>query len=208
MLQAVLRNREGLDATESAVLDEIVAVCDAHSLWGKVSAFSLGSQQELAAAYRHLRARRSVFSLTALYEPFGLAPLEAMAAGLPAAVTRNGGPSESLFDSATSDEYGVLVDPSDPIDIASGLLRLVGPNNQWGEFQKAGRERVLARYTWERTAAGYLSVLEGMQIDRYELFQSREGPIHSLQIPPYFWDPHHGTDLEEESLDAFKQTGD
>ncbi|MCL7454734.1 MAG: glycosyltransferase, partial [Anaerolineae bacterium] len=67
-------------------------------LWGKVSAFSLNSQQELASAYRYLSKRRSVFALTALYEPFGLAPLEAMAAGLPAIVTQNGGPSESLYE--------------------------------------------------------------------------------------------------------------
>ena len=76
-----IHSREGLTATERAVLDEVVAVCEAHNLWGKVSAFSLASQNELAAAYRHLSARRSVFALTALYEPFGLAPLEAMAAG-------------------------------------------------------------------------------------------------------------------------------
>ena len=34
-------------------------------------------------------------ALTALYEPFGLAPLEAMAAGLPAVVSKFVGPSAS-----------------------------------------------------------------------------------------------------------------
>ena len=58
-----IHSRQGLTPTESAVLDEIVALCETHGLWGKVSAFSLESQSELAAAYRHLVARRSVFAL-------------------------------------------------------------------------------------------------------------------------------------------------
>jgi len=192
-----IHSREGLTAPECAVLDEIVAVCEAHNLWGKVSAFSLVSQRELAAAYRHLSARRSVFALTALYEPFGLAPLEAMAAGLPAVVTRNGGPSESLYDAdggreydaGGGREYGVLVDPTDPADVAAGLLRLVGTDNEWDALHEAGRERVLSRYTWERTAAGYMAVIESMLADR-------------IPIPGYFWKPGPENDLSPETLEG------
>jgi sucrose-phosphate synthase len=183
-----IHSRMGLTATEQAVLDEIVAVCQAHDLWGKISAFSLASQNELAAAYRYLSGRRSAFALTALYEPFGLAPLEAMAAGLPAAVTRNGGPSESLYDRESGREFGVLVDPADADDIAAGLLRLVGPGNEWAAFQQAGRERVLSRYTWEQTAAGYLAVIEAIA--------TTLGPEaeQTLPIPAYFLDPGPDTD--------------
>lgn len=184
---ADIHSREGLTPSERAVLDEIVDVSEAHDLWGKISAFSLASQKELAAAYRHLSARRSAFALTALYEPFGLAPLEAMAAGLPAAVTRRGGPSESLYEDTTGREYGVLVEPTDPGDIAAGLLRLVGHDNQWQTFQQAGRERVLTRYTWERTATSYLAVIEGMLAQR-------------LPIPSYFWDPQPEQEPTLESL--------
>ncbi len=177
-----IHSREGFTREECAVLDEIVTICEAHDLWGKVSAFSLESQSELAAAYRHLASRRSVFALTALYEPFGLAPLEAIAAGLPAVVTRHGGPSESLFDERTGEEFGVLVEPSDPDDIAVGLLRLVGPQSEWAALREKGRERVLSRYTWERTAASYLKVIEQVLTRR-------------LPIPPYFTDPGPSTDL-------------
>ena len=171
-----IHSRRNLTETEGAVLDEIVEICERHDLWGKVSAFSLDSQQALASAYRCLSERHSVFALTALYEPFGLAPLEAMAAGLPAVVTQNGGPSESLYDGETGREFGVLVDPTDPQDIAAGLLRLVGPGNEWQEFHQEGRQRVLDRYTWEQTAAGYLQALERVLAAR-------------LPIPAYFWDP-------------------
>jgi sucrose-phosphate synthase len=188
-----IHSREGLTDTECAVLDEIVVVCEAHDLWGRVSAFSLASQNELAAAYRCLSARRSVFALTALYEPFGLAPLEAMAAGLPAVVTQNGGPGESLYDKATGRRFGVLVDPDDPADIALGLLRLVGPGNNWETLQRAGRERVLARYTWERTAAGYLSIVQSLLAPK---------PADRLPIPAYFLEPMPENVLPLETLEG------
>ncbi len=187
-----IHSRNGLTATERAVLDEVVAVCEAHNLWGKVSAFSLASQNELAAAYRYLSARRSAFALTALYEPFGLAPLEAMAAGLPAAVTRNGGPSESLYDEATGREFGVLVDPADPAHIAAGLLRLVGPGNEWETFHCAGRERVLARYTWDRTAEEYQAVVQSLLASR---------PAQYLGIPAYFSEPSAENHVPLETLE-------
>jgi sucrose-phosphate synthase len=188
-----IHSRQGLAETERAVLDEIVEVCEAFGLWGKVSAFSLSSQNELAAAYRHLAKRRSAFALTALYEPFGLAPLEAMAAGLPATVTRNGGPSESLYDAAREREFGVLVDPADPASIASGLLRLVGSGNEWEKLHRAGRERVLARYTWECTAGEYLSIVQNLPAPE---------PVYHLPIPAYFWDPLPENDGQLENLEG------
>lgn len=159
-----LRDDRQAGATERQVLAQLRAVVEQHHLWGKVSAFALQGQAALAAAYRFLAQRPgSLFSLTALYEPFGLAPLEAAAAGLPLVVTRNGGPSESLYEDGM--EYGILVDPADPADIARGLERLVGHPEAWAEFARWGRQRVLDRYTWERTAEGYLARLEAIVAD-------------------------------------------
>ena len=186
-----LHGRQGLNETERAILDQVEALCDEHDLWGKVSGFSLGSQAELAAAYRYLSGQRSVFALTALYEPFGLAPLEAIAAGLPAVVTQNGGPSESLKENDT--EYGVLVDPNDPADIASGILRLVGSEKTWREFRQRGRKRVLDYYTWEQTAEGYLEVLAKIEAT------SEIKP--TIEIPPYFTDPSAANDLSRDRLE-------
>jgi sucrose-phosphate synthase len=190
-----IHSRQGFTPTERAVLDEIVDICQTHALWGKVSAFSLASQSELAAAYRHLVSRRSVFALVSLYEPFGLAPLEAMSAGLPAVVTRSGGPSESLFDPETQTEYGVLVNPADPADIAAGFLRLVGPDNEWELFSRAGRQRVLNRYTWERTAKGYLAVLQEVQATGV----APPSPAR-LPIPNYFEHPTAENDISTQVM--------
>lgn len=168
-----------LSEDERAIMDQIVALVNQAELWECVVGFPLNSQAELAGAYRVLAERRSVFALTALYEPFGLAPLEAMSCGLPAVVTKNGGPSESMIEGER--EFGVLVDPSDPIDIAEGILRVVGSASAWGAFQQAGIERVISRYTWDRTAQGYLEVL------REVIAGDDRQP--EIAIPGYFTDP-------------------
>lgn len=186
-----LHHYDKLSAGERAILDDITAILAEHGLWGQVTAFPLNSQQELAAAYRCLAQRGSVFALTALYEPFGLAPLEAMSCGLPAVVTQNGGPSESMREGDR--EFGVLVDPTDPVDIAQGLMRVVGSGGSWQHFHQAGIHRVLSRYTWERTAEGYLAVIESIL--------RQPDHVGHLPIPPYFNRPSPEDDIGPADLE-------
>jgi sucrose-phosphate synthase len=178
-------SRAALSQGEKAIMEEITALMTGGDLWGKVTAFPLNSQAELAAAYRCLAQRRSAFCLPAWYEPFGLAPLEAMSCGLPAVVTRNGGPSESLREGKR--ECGVLIDPASPEDIAQGLLRVLESAEAWAHFQQAGVQRVLSRYTWERTAQGYLDVIE--DVLRGTAYAGQ------LPIPEYFTHPRPETDI-------------
>ncbi len=162
-LENPLEGYKDADAGERAVLDSLMRVIEREGLRGEVSMFALHSQRELAAAYRYLARIRSVFALTANYEPFGLAPLEAMAAGLPAVVTKYGGPSESMR--SGEEEYGVLVDPANPEDVGAGLYKLIGNPDRWRRYAEAGYNRVLARYTWEKTAEGYLEAISGHHRD-------------------------------------------
>ncbi|MFN6563693.1 MAG: glycosyltransferase [Nostoc sp. ChiSLP01] len=189
-----LREPTSDDMTEE-VLAPIREVVKENDLWGKIGAFGLSdqSQESLAAAYRFLVKRRSVFALTALYEPFGLAPLEAAVAGLPVVATKNGGPSESFQQG--NKEYGVLVDPEDPADIARGLERLLCDAKEWEYFAQAGQQRVLKKYTWESTAENYLSLLE-------EIVSSPETHPRPelLPIHPYFLNPESQADVSLEEL--------
>lgn len=185
------REEEGTPA-EREVLARIRQVVRDCNLWGEIATVALAGQSALAAAYRLLARRRSVFALTAWHEPFGLAPLEAAATGLPVVVTRNGGPAEIWQEDG--EEYGVLVDPADPADIARGLLRLLESPSAWEEFARRGRERVLARYTWERTAEGYLDVARRVLAGN---LRPSEPP---LPIPPYFRDPQPENDIPLEEL--------
>jgi fructokinase len=155
-----------------------------------------------------------VFALTALYEPFGLAPLEAMAAGLPAVVTKFGGPSESMREG--DEEYGILVDPTDSEEVGAGLHTLTGSQELWERYASAGYGRVLARYTWEKTAEGYLEAISGSRSDAVRGREEGSTTLHAgddhgiiseahtpvrLQIPPYFTDPGSGDGVTLEGLD-------
>ena len=188
-----LKDDSGAGSTEKEVLTAIREVVEENNLWGKVSAFSVGPQAALAATYRYLAARGSVFALTALYEPFGLAPLEAAAAGLPVVVTQNGGPSESLREG--DEEYGVLVNPEDRADIARGLERVLCDRLEWHKFAIRGHERVKKHYTWSRAAEGYLTQLEKI------LASPTQAPrTDLLPIPAYFQNPGAENDISIDEL--------
>ena len=63
-------------------------------------------------------AASDVVCQPSLVEPFGLATLEAMAAGRPVVATRIGGPPEFV-----PPEAGVLVDPLDDVALVEALAR-------------------------------------------------------------------------------------
>ena len=175
---------------EQTLLRDIRAVIESHGLQGKVIFLALDSQLALAAAYRYLAHRKSAFCQPAHYEPFGLAPLEAMAAGLPAVVTRNGGPAESLQDSVTGERYGVFVDPADPADIARGLLIPLQNPAVWQRLHEAGMRRVRERYTWEQTAHGYQAAIAQLLARAEPTFLHFTYP-HDFHIPLTFLQAHY-----------------
>ncbi len=139
-----------LSAEEQTVLGPILELIDSAGLRDRVDFLDIRSQLELAAVYRYFAAHGSVFVLTAFYEPFGLAPIEAAACGLACVATANGGPSEIFEDGS-----GVLVDPFDSADIARGMADALVRSS---ELARLAADRVDRNYTWHKTAVGYLSV--------------------------------------------------
>jgi sucrose-phosphate synthase len=147
-----------LNDEEQQVLQPVLDMISQAGLRERVEFLNLQSQAELAAAYRFFARRNSLFILPSVYEPFGLAPIEAAACGLACVATKNGGPSEIFEDGS-----GVLVDPFDVGDIARGTAEAL---ERQQELSRRGRERVLELYTWRRTAERYLAVLrEGARRD-------------------------------------------
>jgi sucrose-phosphate synthase len=144
-----------LSFDEQEVLQPILNMISEAGLRDRVDFLNIKSQAELAATYRYFATRKSAFVLTSFYEPFGLAPIEAVACGLSCVATKNGGPSEIFADGSAA-----LVDPSDVDDIARGLELAL---DNYEELAARSRDRVLAMYTWEKTAADYLAIIgEGM----------------------------------------------
>ncbi len=67
----------------------------------------------------------------------------------PTVATRVGGLPDSVVDGVT----GVLVSPGDPNDLARGILEMLRCPARARALAKAGRERMLTRFTLSKTAA-------------------------------------------------------
>jgi glycosyltransferase involved in cell wall biosynthesis len=90
----------------------------------------------------------------AWYEPFGIVPLEAMAAGVPVVATAVGGQNDTVIDRFT----GLHVAPHQPRAIAAALAELLADAAMRARLGEAGRTRVAARFTWDRVAAETLRI--------------------------------------------------
>ncbi|MFF7236731.1 glycosyltransferase [Streptomyces collinus] len=85
------------------------------------------------------------------YEPFGIVPLEAMACATPVVATAVGGQLDTVVDGVT----GVRVPADDDHHDLSGVIRaLLDDPGRLAAYGAAGRDRVLAHYTWDRVADG------------------------------------------------------
>jgi glycosyltransferase involved in cell wall biosynthesis len=91
-----------------------------------------------------------VFVMASRQEPFGLASLEAMAAGLPVIATNVGGLPEQVEHMRS----GILVPPEDPHAIALWIGRLRDDPALRRRLGEAGRARVMERFPIERQYAG------------------------------------------------------
>jgi len=84
--------------------------------------------------------------MPSLYEPFGVAPLEAMVYELPCVLTNRW----ALKEMVTPGENGDLVECGSAHDIEAKLATLLGDPAGLQRMGEAGRERVLNYYTWPR----------------------------------------------------------
>jgi teichuronic acid biosynthesis glycosyltransferase TuaC len=111
------------------------------------------------AAVAHAR-RGSLFVLPSVNEAFGVAYVEAMAAGVPVIGCRGEDGPEEIAGAGGGIE---LVTPRDPAGLASSLGALLSDPARLERMRVAARTNVLRSFTWERcgreTVAAYEAVL-------------------------------------------------
>ena len=94
-------------------------------------------------------------------ESFGFAALEAHACGTPVVGTAVGGLSHIVRDGAS----GFLVGSRDESEFAGRLKTILGDERLWSRSSSAAAEAAAA-FSWERTAAGFLSLYECLVRER------------------------------------------
>lgn len=107
---------------------------------------------ELPAVY----ARADAFAFPTLDDPFGIALLEAAAAGLPIVASPRAGATLDVVDDGTN---GIVVDPDDVASWSATLVRLAGDARLRRRLGRAAFASTVDR-TPEATARGYLAAVE------------------------------------------------
>jgi teichuronic acid biosynthesis glycosyltransferase TuaC len=117
----------------------------------------LPHEQALAQA-----ARCHLFVMPSVEEPFGVAFVEAMAAGLPAIGVRGAGGPEDI---AAAGPGLVRVPPEDHVALAQEIDRLLADPERLAELGRQARDTVASAFTWARcgeaTVAAYERALRG-----------------------------------------------
>jgi len=151
-IELVVIGRPKPDGAVAATLDRL-------NLRDIVTTVSGVTTEEMARLY----GEAQVAVIPSLYEGFSLPAIEAMSCGVAVVATTGGALPEVVGPDA-----GLLVPPNDPPALAKAIARVLDDATLRAALGRAGRERVMARFTWEvtakATAACYDAVLSGQPL--------------------------------------------
>jgi glycosyltransferase involved in cell wall biosynthesis len=99
-----------------------------------------------------------IFVLLSDAEAGSIAVLEAMACGLPVVASASGG-----FDEVVTLETGCLVERDDGATVTGALGALAAAPEQRTEMGRAGRQRILKRFSWGSIAADFVQSVGDVQ---------------------------------------------
>lgn len=157
-LVLIAGNREDireLSKNARAVLTRMLILIDRYDLYGAVAYPKAHGSADVPDLYRLAARTGGVFVNPAFTEPFGLTLLEAAASGVPIVATDDGGPRDIL----SACENGLLVDATDPNEIAHGLEAALADRDRWRRWAASGIERVHEHFSWSAHAERYLGKL-------------------------------------------------
>jgi glycogen synthase len=101
-----------------------------------------------------LFAEADIYVQPSLYEPFSIAILEAMGAGLPLVVSRVGGIPELVINK----KDGLVVDPCDTSQLSQALITLLSNSSLRKLYGDSGKDKVINSLSWEKIAEKTLEI--------------------------------------------------
>ncbi|MFD5753016.1 glycosyltransferase family 4 protein [Streptomyces sp. NPDC127033] len=148
----------------------VAQAIERYGLEGAVEFVKGISDTELVALVRGAQ----IACVPSLYEGFSLPAAEAMATGTPLVATTGGAIPEVA---GADGESCLAVPPGDAGALAAALGRLLDDAELRARLGAAGRERVLARFTWARAAQGTA------ELYREAIARQGKGPTRGGQRP-------------------------
>lgn len=124
------------------------------TLYGHLSKSDPAQKQKLEQLFRSA----SLFTLPSLYEPFGIAPLEAMLYQLPCVLTDDWALKEFI----TPGVNGELVAKGSVEDLADKLTAMLSEPDRLAVMGRNARETVLSRYTWPSVATRMTEIIPSL----------------------------------------------
>lgn len=135
-----------MEENERLVLTEMLLLMDRYDLYGKLAIPKKHDfTTEVPELYRLCATSHGVFVNPALVEPFGLTLIEAASCGVPIVATRDGGPTDIIGNC----QNGILVDPSDNLQIAAACREIMVDHEKWSAFSRNGVNGVRKHYVWD-----------------------------------------------------------
>ncbi|MFY9461868.1 MAG: glycosyltransferase family 4 protein [Candidatus Sungiibacteriota bacterium] len=142
----------GDTAASPAYYEKLKALAEVKGVANRVAFLGIVSESELIHAYHE----HDVFVFSNYLQTWGLAPLEAMATGLPVIVSRGAGVHEVLIDHETA----ILINPKDPEELAAAIKEVMDTPALYEKLSKRGAVFVRSNFSWQRYTQELLHVFE------------------------------------------------
>jgi sucrose-phosphate synthase len=159
----IRKNINIMEENERNVLTDMLLLMDQYDLYGKLAIPKKHDFQiEVPELYRLCAESRGVFVNPALVEPFGLTLIEAASCGVPIVATKDGGPADIVRNC----QNGILVDPTEPKDIAAEIKRIIVDKDLWGNYSRNGINGVRDHYSWGSHCLHTMEIIKKIRAEK------------------------------------------
>lgn len=129
--------------------DEVIRYAESSKVKGSIHFTGFVDESDLPSLYRNA----SVFIFPSLYEGFGIPVLEAMASGVPVALSDRGSLPEVGGDAA------LYFDPEDVVSIRNSIERILRDEKLSGDLMEKGKIQT-GKFSWDRHCEGIIELFE------------------------------------------------